>query len=246
MWLRLGDAEFKAARYDEAADAWRRAATLPAPDARIRAASPPHVPEVSHHVRTRRFGLARVALVTGDPGGARDILERVVRDLAVLRPRVPAAGRQLPRARPRRPRRSGPSITPAGSPAFAPFADPIVDGLTRQSRNSTLLLRVASEATLTVNAAWSEYLTRRAVEFEPDNPDAVLKLARVLRTLERNEEALRLVPEVRRDGARRLSRRWRTSAAASARSAATRRPRTTSAARWPASTTRPRTTTWDC
>ena len=75
-------------------------------------------------------------------------------------------------------------------PAFAPFVDPFVDALTRESRNSTLLLRVASEATLTLNAAWSEYLTRRAVQFDPANPDAVLKLARVLRTLERNEEAL--------------------------------------------------------
>jgi len=67
-----------------------------------------------------------------------------------------------------------------------------VDELTRQSRNSTLLLRVASDATLTVNAAWSEYLVRRAVEFDPGNPDAVLKLARVLRTLNRNDEALTL------------------------------------------------------
>ena len=49
---------------------------------------------------------------------------------------------------------------------------------------------MASEATLAVNAAWSEHLTRSAVEFEPDNPDAVIKLARVLRTANRNEEAL--------------------------------------------------------
>ena len=66
----------------------------------------------------------------------------------------------------------------------------MVDDLARESRNSTLLLRLASEANLAVNAEWSEYLTRRALEFDPDNPEAVVKLGRVLRTIGRNEEAL--------------------------------------------------------
>ena len=66
----------------------------------------------------------------------------------------------------------------------------MVDDLARESRNSTLLLRVSSEANLAVNAEWAEYLTRRALEFDPDNPEAVVKLGRVLRTIGRNEEAL--------------------------------------------------------
>src|SRR6185503_11480123 len=45
VWLRLGDAEFKAARYEAAAEAWRRAATLPPPVA-TSADGPPHVAEV--------------------------------------------------------------------------------------------------------------------------------------------------------------------------------------------------------
>jgi tetratricopeptide (TPR) repeat protein len=53
-----------------------------------------------------------------------------------------------------------------------------------------LLLRLASEASLSVNAAWSEYLTRRAAEFDPNNPEVIVKLGRILRTVERNEEAL--------------------------------------------------------
>jgi tetratricopeptide (TPR) repeat protein len=65
-----------------------------------------------------------------------------------------------------------------------------VSALARESRNSTFLLRQASEADLAVNAQWSEYLTRRALEFDPDNPDVLSKLGRVLRTLGRNEEAL--------------------------------------------------------
>jgi tetratricopeptide (TPR) repeat protein len=184
VWLRLGDAEFKAGRYDAAAEAWRRAATLPPPDAAPPGDGPPHVPEVPLSAYAS-LGLARVALVTGDPSGAREILERVV----TTSPSFGPAFRLLAdcyRALGREPDAERAVYHAGRRPAFTPFADPIVDGLTRQSRNSTLLLRVASDATLTMNAAWSEYLVRRAVEFDPANPDAVLKLARVLRTLERN------------------------------------------------------------
>jgi len=189
VWLRLGDAEFKAARYDAAAEAWRRAATLPPPDA-APGDGPPHVPEVPLSAYAS-LGLARVALVTGDPSSACEILERVV----AASPSFGPAFRLLAdcyRALGREPDAERAVYHAGRRPAFTPFADPIVDGLTRQSRNSTLLLRVASDATLTVNAAWSEYLVRRAVEFDPANPDAVLKLARVLRTLDRNDEALTL------------------------------------------------------
>ena len=187
VWLRLGDAEFKAGRYDAAAEAWRRAAALPPADADA-AATPPHVPEASL-ASYASFGLARVALVRGDAAAAREILEGLVRAspgfgpaLRLLGESYLALGLHAEADR---------AVYRAGRlPAFAPFVDPVVDALTRESRNSTLLLRVASEATLTMNAAWSEHLTRRAVQFEPGNPDAVLKLARVLRTLERNEEAL--------------------------------------------------------
>ena len=78
----------------------------------------------------------------------------------------------------------------------------MVDALARESRNSTFLLRQATEADLRTNAAWSEHLTRRALEFDPDNPDVVGKLARMLRTLGRSGEALeffdlysRMVPD---------------------------------------------------
>ena len=53
---------------------------------------------------------------------------------------------------------------------FAPYADPMIDELARESRNSMLLLRLASEAKLSINAEWSEYLTRRALEFDPTIP----------------------------------------------------------------------------
>lgn len=192
VWLRLGDAEFKAGRFDAAAEAWRRAATAPAPEPAPAPAAdgPPHVAEVPVSAYAS-LGLARVALAANDPDGAREILERVVATAPSFGPafrlladsyRTLGRERDAERAVYHASRR----------PGFTPFVDPRVDALTRESRNTTLLLRVASEATLTVNAAWSEYLARRAVEFDPGNPDAVLKLARVLRTLERNDEALGL------------------------------------------------------
>jgi tetratricopeptide (TPR) repeat protein len=190
VWLRLGDVEFTAARYDAAADAWRRAASLPPPEAVPAGDEPAHAAEIPLSAYAS-LGLARVALVTGDPDGAREILERVVAatpgfgpGFRLLADAYRALGREADAER---------AVYHASRrPGFTPFVDPIVDGLTRESRNSTLLLRVASEATLSVNAAWSEYLSRRAVEFDPGNPDAVLKLARVLRTLDRNQEALGL------------------------------------------------------
>jgi hypothetical protein len=67
-------------------------------------------------------------------------------------------------------------------PPYTPYSDPAIDELARESRNSVFLLRLASEANLSINAEWSEYLTRRALEFDASNPEVVLKLARILRT----------------------------------------------------------------
>jgi tetratricopeptide (TPR) repeat protein len=60
-WLRLGDAEFKAANYDGAAGAWRRAIDLPEP-APEPGDSPSHVVEFPMRAYAS-LGLARVALV---------------------------------------------------------------------------------------------------------------------------------------------------------------------------------------
>ena len=187
-WLRLGDAEFKAGRPEAARAAWERARQLGDPERPP--SSPPRVVEVPVSAYAS-LGMARLALAGGAPDEARELLEQVVADTPGFGPAIRllaeayrALGRDAEAAR---------AVYRAGRlPPFAPYADPIVDGLARESRHSTLLLRLASEVTLSVNGAWSEYLTRRAVEFEPDNPDAVLKLARVLRTFGRNAEALGL------------------------------------------------------
>ena len=186
-WLRLGDAEFKAGRYDAAAEAWRRARDRrdPAPEG-----TPPHSVEVPLRAYAT-LGLARVALVQGKAGDAVTMLQPLVNEA----PRFSAALRLLAEGL----RATGQAtdadaaISRAGRlPPFAPYSDPVMDALARESRNATLLLRVASEADLAVNLPWSEYLTRRALDFEPDNPEAIAKMARLHRTAGRNEEALAL------------------------------------------------------
>ena len=185
-WQRLGDALFKAGKYDEAREAWERASMATTSDANQPA--PRHLIEVPLSAYAN-VGLARIALAHGETMNAREILERVAADApqfsSALRLLADVnrslgleadANRFVYRANRLQP--------------FAPYLDPMVDDLARESRNSTLLLRVSSEANLTVNAEWAEYLTRRALEFDHDNPEAVVKLGRVLRTIGRNEEAL--------------------------------------------------------
>jgi tetratricopeptide (TPR) repeat protein len=208
-WLRLGDAEFKAGRYDAAAEAWRRAAELPEPERRLRASGfgaqggttqPVYIVEAPVAAYAS-LGLARIALQQGDASGASRMFEAIAgrfpgfsSAFRLLAEAYRLLGRDSDAAR---------AVSRANRlPPFTPYVDPVVDTLARESRNSTFLLRLASEANLSINGQWSEFLARRATELEPDNPEAVVKLGRVLRTLERNQEALewfqkyhRMVPE---------------------------------------------------
>jgi len=187
-WLRLGEAEFKAGRYDRAEAAWRTARDLPVEnDSTV---SPRHLTEIPLSAYAS-LGLARVALVRGEFDSARQTLEQLLSTtpqfgsaLRLLAESYRKLGREAEAAR---------LVYRAGRvPPYSPYGDPVIDALARESRNSILLLRLASEANLAINAEWSEYLTRRALEFDPNNPEVVLKLARVLRTVERNQEALDL------------------------------------------------------
>ena len=187
-WLRLGEAEFKAGRYDEAEKAWRKARDLPVTE--VPPASIRHVTEIPLPAYAA-LGLARVALVRGDFESARMLLE----DVTTSTPFFGSALRLLAESYRRLGRQSEAErlVYRAGRlPPYTPYADPVIDELARESRNSIFLLRLASEANLAVNAEWSEFLTRRALEFDPNNPEVVLKLARILRTVARNDEALEL------------------------------------------------------
>ena len=186
LWLRLGDAEFKAGRYEEAAAAWTRVLGLPEPARSTR--SPAHTVEAPAAAYATH-GLARIALARGDVEHARQLLE----PLADATPPFSPALRTLAEAYTRLGRDADAKRATyrAGRlPPYAAYADPMIDELAHESRNATLLLRLASEADLSINAQWSEYLTRRALDLEPDNPDVLSKLGRILRTVGRSEEAL--------------------------------------------------------
>ncbi len=60
-WWRLGEAEFKEARYDRAERAWRGGLSLPEPES-IPAESAPHLAWIPTSIYAS-FGLARIALV---------------------------------------------------------------------------------------------------------------------------------------------------------------------------------------
>ena len=88
----------------------------------------------------------------------------------------------------------------------------MIEALARVSHSATFLLRQASEADPETNGPWSEYLLRRALEFDPGNPDVLAKLGRVLRNLGRNGEAL--------DAFRRITKRCRATSRGPRKSAA--------------------------
>jgi tetratricopeptide (TPR) repeat protein len=199
-WLRLAEAEFKGGRYDTAAEAWTKARSLSEPVRTTVADVPTPVAEmpIASHAA---LGLARVALVRGDAAAARDILEPLV----AATPGFGAAHRLLAdsyRALDREADAERAIYRASRLPPYSAYADPFVDELAHESRNSTFLLRLSSEADLSRNAAWSEWLARRAASFDPENPEVVVKLGRILRTVGRNDEALvhfqryhRLVPD---------------------------------------------------
>jgi tetratricopeptide (TPR) repeat protein len=187
-WWRLGEAEFKAGHHDRAEEAWKRAAAAPEPQHEGVAGSPAHLSSAGISAYAA-LGLARVALLRGEADQARQILEaalstaprfgpgfRVLGNSYAALGRTADADRALNRANRLR--------------AYASYADPLVDALVRESRNSTFLLQQAAEANDFGNVAWDEYVTRRAVEFDPDNADATYKLGGILRGLGRYGEAL--------------------------------------------------------
>ncbi len=203
-WWRLGEAEFKAGRYDRATEAWRRALSMedPAPASEPAAApEPPAFPPRAPGAPVSAYaalGLARVALVQGDANGAVRLLEdattaapgfgpafRLLGDAYASLDRVEDASRAL--------------RTADRLPQYEAYLDPLAEVLVRESRSTTFLLQQAATADLATNAPWREHLIRRALEFDPDHPVALADLATTFRLLRRYEEALELLERRRRE-----------------------------------------------
>jgi tetratricopeptide (TPR) repeat protein len=231
-WWQLGEAAFKAGRYEQAQEAWRRVVTAkqttlssdPAlrqaegrPEPRSASAgvsgswdpaSAGLLPKDQAQPRTpartinapisayAELGLARIAIAQGDTNEAIRLLEK----LTETSPRFGPAYRLLgglyaSRDRSEDARRA---IRTATRLPNAPYVDPTVDTLVTESRSATFLLQQASTADLDTNAAWREYLVRRAVEVDPRNADALADLATMLRVLHRYDEALDILERERR------------------------------------------------
>jgi len=188
-WWQLGEAELKAGHYDRALAAWQRVLTLQEP-ARPAANTGAPARLVSAPISAyAELGLARVAMLQGDAERARDVLERVTGKSPGFGP----AFRLLSSAYAALDRTSDAERAARIAdrlPAYDPYVDPMIDALARESRSATFLLQQASTADLDTNAAWREYLVRRALEFDPANADALYDLASMLRTLRRYDEAL--------------------------------------------------------
>jgi len=187
-WLRLGDAEFKRARYQEADEAYGRAETGNGPVTEVPATKPARRDTIPVGAYAA-LGGARVALQQGQVERARQSLEKLVADaprfgvayrlLGDTYQRLGAAdkaARQVARA--------------AALPAYNAPPDPMVDALGRESRRSVLLLKQANAADLIRDGPWREYLVRRALEFDERNPDVVYEMGALLQQLKRPEEAL--------------------------------------------------------
>ena len=189
-WWRLGEAEFKARNYDAAVEAWSRARSAREPERLPPAGTPTHlaIVELSSYAA---LGLARVALVRGDVEGSRQLLEPLTSAALAFGPAFRLLGETYTRLG-READRARVVAQADRHAAYASYADPMVDQLARESRNSTFLLQQAAAADFLDNALWKEFLLERAVEFEPSNPAVVYELGSLLRNLRRNADALEL------------------------------------------------------
>jgi tetratricopeptide (TPR) repeat protein len=189
-WWRLGEAEFKAGNYDAAAEAWSRARSAREPDRTPPAGIPTHLASVELSSYAA-LGLARVALVRGDVEVSRQILEQLTTTAPMFGPAFRLLGETYTRLG--READSARVVSQADRhAAYASYADPMVDHLARESRNSTFLLQQAAAADFLDNAPWKEFLLERAAEFDPANPAVVYELGSLLRNLRRDAEALEL------------------------------------------------------
>ena len=187
-WLQLGDAEFKQARYEQAGEAYERAARSSVSGAAAAGISPARretLPVAAH----AGLGRARVALQQGKTDLASQTLEQVIASA----PSFGAAHRLLGDVYRRVGRTHDATLhlaRAAALPAYNAPPDAMVDALARASRSSVFLLKQASAADLVRDGAWREYLVRRALEFNERNPDVVYEMGALLQQQKRPADAL--------------------------------------------------------
>ena len=196
-WYRLGDAEFKLDRYEEADQAYRQAMSTD-PTRRVPDSASPDSPDWS----TRRFpigdyallGLARVALVGGQAEAARQFLKQVIDQSPDFGPAHSMLGRVLAQLgddeKARRHHKRANVLT-----RYLPPADPMLDILIRESHNTRVLRKYAQLAQANGNVSRARFLTRLAMEVDPDGCDDAQNMGLLLFDLDLKTEA---IPYLRR------------------------------------------------
>lgn len=177
VWYRIAERAFKQGRLDDADAAYARAADA--------AAVPAFVPAGVTARQTwplsvyAGVGQTRVALERGDRSAALDRLRRLVESYPAFGP-----------ARTWRRIVEGGSAATGSEAAYVPPADPVLDALVASSRHSDVLLKYAGVAARGGDAAWREFLVRRALEFNPDDLNVLMEVAAMLQATGRPADAL--------------------------------------------------------
>jgi len=183
-WFRLGEEASKRGGSEEARLAYERARSVDeTPASAIGAAAA--IPTAAYAT----WGLARMMQRDGDLDGARKALEQLVTEV----PGFGAAHRTLGEvyAAQGRPSESDREKQIANrSRPYTPPADLVRDALVASSNNGGVLLKAASMAERAGDIARRELLTRRALEVDARNPQAVYRMGILLRDLGRPADAL--------------------------------------------------------
>lgn len=176
-WWRLGESEFKRAKYQDADSAYARAEASPASG---------DEPGVATYARV---GRARVAFNRGDRESAATILKAIVQ----AAPRFGVAHRVLAdvfRADGREADADRHGALGAALRVYSGPPDPQMNALADLSRSSVFLLRFAASLDLTRDALRREQVVRRALESDGQNPDVVYEMGALLQQLKRPADAL--------------------------------------------------------
>ena len=181
-WFHLGELAFKDGRLDDALAAYTRArdADAEAPFTPPGVATRQTVPLTAY----ARTALARIALERGQS----DVAERELQAAVDAYPAFgPARGllREATRAR-------GGAAAPrrGGEGSYVPPADPRLDAVVATSQHPDLLLKHAGLATRAGDAAWREFLVRRALAAAPSDLNVLMEMSAMLQSRRQLTEAL--------------------------------------------------------
>jgi tetratricopeptide (TPR) repeat protein len=174
-WFRIGEAQLKRQRFAAAQQAYERA--LAAPPAQALGEPSSRTLPLSAYATV---GLARVAAEQGNVVAANELIDRALREHPRFGPAL-----QL-----KQQRAAGGPAQPSSARAYVPPADPLLDAVVGVSRHSDLLLKHAALAARAGDRPWREFLTRRALQFTPRNPDVLLEMSAMLQAAGNPAEAL--------------------------------------------------------